>query len=447
MTTTSQPPSSTAFAKVHPSEADQKPTNGAPVADLVPVDIGTMLPRTDETPIDEEPVRVRIARSQEERLAFPGAAAAAIGIGLLAGPILGLIGLGWVPITSFFWFVLTYVVLIRLTEDRPTVRDRFWNVMILSAGGVVVSLLTLVVSYVLFRGWKVFSSIGLTNPTFITTDMGLTSPLSPITEGGILHAIVGTIEQIGIALIITIPLGIATALFLNEIGGRYARIVRTVVEAMTALPSVVAGLFIYGSVILLVTKQFNGFAASLAITVLMLPIMIRSADVVLRLVPGNLREAGLALGAGQWEVVRRVVLPTVRSGLTTAMILATAHGIGETAPVLLTAGVTNNLNFNPFSGPQTSLPLAALEFVKSPQPDVIARGFATAAFLLFLVLVLFVVARLIGGQEAGKITPRQARKRAAQSRRDMARVEANHEYIAHEIAEIQTRHNSPGAPQ
>jgi phosphate transport system permease protein len=173
--------------------------------------------------------------------------------------------------------------------------------------------------------------------------------------------------------------------------------------------------------------------------VLMLPIMIRSADVVLRLVPGNLREAGLALGAGQWSVIRRVVLPTVRSGLTTAMILATAHGIGETAPVLLTAGVTNNLNFNPFSGPQTSLPLAALEFVKSPQPDVIARGFATAATLLFLVLILFVIARKVGGLGPGQLTVRQGRQRAARSLRDMDRVEANHDAIASELADVRAR--------
>jgi phosphate transport system permease protein len=266
--------------------------------------------------------------------------------------------------------------------------------------------------------------------------MGLTGPLDPITSGGILHAIVGTLEQISIALAITVPLGIATAVYLNEIGGRYARLVRTVVEAMTALPSVVAGLFIYGSVILLLTREFNGFAASLAITVLMLPIMIRASDGVLRLVPGNLREAGLSLGAGQWSVVRRVVLPTVRSGLTTAMILATAHGIGETAPVLLTAGFTNNLNLNPFNGPQTSLPLAALFFVESPQPVMKARGFATAATLLLLVLILFVLARILGGGQAGEISHRQRRKRVVRSRRDVRRVEANHTLVAEWLDEL-----------
>lgn len=406
------------------------------VTELHPTPPRTFTPLDSMPPLVYEPEPVRIGRSLNERLALPGSLAAALAFGLLLGPVLRVIPNGWVPFASFLWMLLTYAALVRLSEDRPTVRDRSWSFLLICAGVVVATLVVLVIGYVLVKGWRVLDVIGFTNFDFFTTDMGLTSPLSPLTEGGILHAIVGTIEQIGIALIITVPLGIITALFLNEIGGRYARLVRTVVEAMTALPSVVAGLFIYGSVILLFTRQFNGFAAALAITVLMLPIMIRSADVVLRLVPGNLREAGLALGAGQWSVVRRVVLPTVRSGLTTAIILATAHGIGETAPVLLTAGVTNNLNFNPFNGPQISLPLAALEFVKSPQPDMKTRGFATAAFLLMLVLVLFVVARLMGGQKAGDVTPRQRRQRAARSLRDLPRIEANHDLVAARIIEL-----------
>ena len=397
--------------------------------DPVPVaDLGsTYLPTAYLTPRTHEPEKVRFGRPLDERLALPGAVIAAVAFGLLVGPVLGLIGGGWVPITSFLWMLLTYAVLTRLTEDAQAVKDRFSGVMISSAGVVVVGVLVLVIGFVLWQAAKILGSIRF---SFLTTDMGLTGPLSPLSEGGVKHAVVGTLEQIGIALAITIPLGISTALFLNEIGGKYARLVRTVVEAMTALPSVVAGLFIYASVILLFTKQFNGFAAALAITVLMLPIMIRSADVVLRLVPGNLREAGLALGAGQWSTVRRVVLPTVRSGLTTAIILGTAHGIGETAPVLLTSGVTNNLNLNPFNGPQISLPLAALEFIKSPQPDMRTRGYATAALLLVLVLVLFVGARLIGGQQAGVLSDRQLRRRAVRSARDLARVESNHAAIS-----------------
>jgi phosphate transport system permease protein len=399
---------------------------------------GTVLPRRSIPDLVVEPTRVRIAAPWRERLVAPGSVAAAVSLGLLIGPVLGLVGIGWVPVISFLWFLAIYLVLTRSEADAVTARDRFWSALIWSAGAIVTSLLALVIVFVTTRGWEVFKNLHWQDwqHTFFTTDMGLTGPLDPITSGGILHAIVGTLEQISIALAITVPLGIATAIYLNEIGGRYARLVRTVVEAMTALPSVVAGLFIYGSVILLLTREFNGFAASLAITVLMLPIMIRASDGVLRLVPGNLREAGLSLGAGQWSVVRRVVLPTVRSGLTTAMILATAHGIGETAPVLLTAGFTNNLNLNPFNGPQTSLPLAALFFVESPQPVMKARGFATAATLLLLVLILFVLARILGGGQAGEISHRQRRKRVVRSRRDVRRVEANHTLVAEWLDEL-----------
>lgn len=387
-------------------------------------------------PLAEEPERVRIGSAWQQRITPPGAIAASAALGLLLGPVLGVISIGWVPVVSFVWFLALFVTLVNLSESRPTVIDRFWAALLWSAGAVVVTVLVMVIGYVLIQGWSVFKNLNwdISN-NFFTSDLGTTTPLDPITKGGIVHAFVGTLEQITIALILTVPLGIATAIFLNEIGGRYARIVRTLVEAMTALPSVIAGLFIYASWILLVTKQFNGFAAALAITVLMLPIMIRSADVVMRLVPGNLREAGLALGAGQWSVVRRVVLPTARSGLTTAIILATAHGIGETAPVLLTAGYTGNLNWNPFSGPQVSLPLAALELVKSPQKVMQQRGFATAASLLLLVLILFVAARLLGGQQAGQLSERQRRRRAASSLRDQARVEANYLAVSQLLAE------------
>lgn len=424
MMTTTTPPAPPPVSPTPSSDTGRTPT--------------TYLPR-QSLPVQEvEPARVRFGASPHERYSLPGAVVCSISLALVLGPVLGTIPNGWVPISAFLLFLGAYAVLIGLDADGRAMRDKVAQVMLWSAGVLVITLVLLVIGYVFFRGWDVFRKVPWLDwgNNFVTTDMSLTGPLRPISEGGVLHAIVGTLEQIGIALVITVPLGTATALFLNEVKGRFARFVRTVVEAMTALPSVVAGLFIYATVILLFTKQYNGFAASLAITVLMLPIMIRSADVVLRLVPGNLREAGLALGGGQWAVVKHVVLPTVRSGLATAIILGTAHGIGETAPVLLTAGVTSNLNLNPFDGPQVSLPLAALEFVKAPQPDMKARGFATAALLLIIVLILFVVARLIGGQRAGEVTPRQLRRRAARSRRDQGRVERNFEAIRAELASL-----------
>ncbi len=390
----------------------------------------TRLPRLD-LPDEQKAGRVITGYSRDDVLSIVGAAAAGLAVGLLFSLVLGLVPIAWLLVLSFLWFVAIYTTLVFLNNPGPAVRDRFWGVMLWSAGVVVVASLALVVGFTLFRGSDVFAQIFSATSKqnfwqrlhFFTADMRGVGPLSGLDQGGILHALVGTLIQIGIALAITIPLGLTTAVFLGEVGGRFARFVRTIVEAMTALPSVVAGLFIYAAIILGITHAFNGFAAALAITVLMLPIMIRSSDVVLRLVPGNLREAGLALGAGQWAVVWYVVLPTVRSGLTTAIILATAHGIGETAPILLTAGVTSNLNANPFEGPMTSLPLAALEFVKSPQPTMIARGFATAAFLLLVVLILFLIARAIGGQEPGKVTPGQAARLRIRSRSTLGRIQ------------------------
>ncbi|MEA9986804.1 PstA family ABC transporter permease [Subtercola sp. RTI3] len=391
---------------------------------------GTRLPRVD-LPVDApDPGRVVVGLSRDDILSVVGAAVAGLSVGVLFTLVFGFIPVGWLLVVSFLWFLGIYATLVFLRNPGPAVIDRLWTVLLWGAGVVVVGSLALVVGFTLFNGNEVFGRI--IDPSsgqdfwsrfhFFTQDMGLVGPLGDLDSGGIIYAIVGTLEQIGIALLITVPLGLTCAVFLNEVGGRFAKFVRTIVEAMTALPSVVAGLFIYAAVIVLITKQPSGFAASLAITVLMLPIMIRSSDVVLRLVPGNLREAGLALGAGQWSVVWRVVLPTVRSGLTTAIILATAHGIGETAPVLLTSGVTQNLNFDPFNAPQTSLPLAALKFIENSSHNLVVRGFATAATLLALVLILFIIARAIGGRAAGDITDRQYRQLERKSRNTRRRI-------------------------
>ena len=426
MTTIDHGPARTSWTGLQTPEGIEIPTAG----DLDRPK--TNLPRLELDAAAPAAVPVSIGYSRDDWLTLVGALCAGVAIGLFLSAGVGIVPLGWMPIISYVWFIVVYTTLVFLGHPGPVVRDRFWSVAMWSAATAVVAALALVIGFTSLRGGNVFAQIFSADSDqniwerlhFFTQDMGGVGPLAELDTGGILHALVGTLIQIGIALAITVPLGLLTAVFLGEVGGRFARFVRTIVEAMTALPSVVAGLFIYAAVIIAITRDFNGFAASLAITVLMLPIMIRSSDVVLRLVPGNLREAGLALGAGQWRVVWHVVLPTVRSGLTTAIILATAHGIGETAPVLLTAGFTSNLNFNPFQGPMTSLPLAALEFVRSPQQAMIARGFATAAFLLLLVLVLFLVARAIGGQEAGSVTARQQGRLRQRSSATLSRINA-----------------------
>ncbi|MFJ1620342.1 phosphate ABC transporter permease PstA [Streptomyces sp. NPDC088190] len=352
--------------------------------------------------------------------ALLGAAAAALSLTwLLFARLLPLSGTIGFLVVAYGLFLGLYGLLVSFDENGPAVRDRLAAVVVQSLGLVMVVALGFVVVFTLWEGRK-----ALPHLNFFTQDMAEAGPLDPLSAGGILHAIVGTLEQITVALALTVPTGMVCAVFLNEVPGRFARFVRTVVEAMTALPSIVAGLFIYATVILALGFDRSGLAASLALAVMMLPIIIRAADVVIRLVPGTLREASYALGTSRWRTVWHVVLPTARSGLTTSVILGTARGIGETSPVLLTAGFTAEINGDPLSGPQVSLPLATFEFVKSPEPTMIARGFGTAAVLMALVLVLFVVARVIGGRGPGQLTRRQEHRRVQASRHDAERFAA-----------------------
>ncbi len=343
-----------------------------------------------------------------------GAAVAAFALtGLLASQVLPInhpMGFGAVGVALF---VLLYALLVGLTESSVMVRDRLVAVVVHGLAGAVILVLAFVVVFTVARG-----ASALPHLNFFTDDMAQAGPLDPLDRGGIWHAIVGTLLQIAIALVITVPLGLLTALFLSEMPGRLARLVRTVVEAMTALPSIVAGLFVYATLILALGVPKSGVAAATAISIMMLPIMVRSSDVVLRLVPGTLKEASYALGAGQLRTVTHVVLPTARSGLTTAVILATARGIGETSPVLLTSGFTAALNADPTQGPMVSLPLAIFQFVKSPEPTMVARGFGTAAVLMLLVLLLFVVARVVGGRTP--LTVDAQRRRREQRRAALA---------------------------
>lgn len=393
-----------------PSLADEVQQTEAEVRTSLPVREGIEIgPRR----------RIRSARL-DDRYALLGAAAGALAIAaLLFGWIAPLSGVVGFIVVAFLAFVAIYALLVSTTGDGREVVDRVMTVVLASAGVILFGALIFVVVFTLLRGFP-----ALVHLNFFYQDMEFAGPLDGLDVGGVAHAIVGTLIQIGIALTISIPLGIVTALFLNEVGGRFARFVRTIVDAMTALPSIVAGLFVYSAIILTFTNQRSGFAAALAITVMMLPIIVRASDVVLRLVAGNLREASYALGASRWRTVWHVVLPTARSGLVTAVILGTARGIGETSPVLLTSGITSVMNTNPFQGPMISLPLQVFDFVRSPEPNIVARGFGTAAVLLLLVLTLFAIARVIGGRGAGNLSPRQQRAVRTASERDVERMDA-----------------------
>jgi phosphate transport system permease protein len=333
-------------------------------------------------------------------------------------PFSGVIGY---TVVSWCLFVIIYAVLISFDEDRATVRDRVASVVVHSLGALVLVALIDIVLYTFFKGWG-----ALIHLNFWTQDLSTTGPLAPITQGGVVHAMAGTLFEVGIAMGIAAPLGLLAAVFMHEVPGRLARFVRTVVDAMTALPDVLAGLFVYATLILIFGWGFSGRAAGCALAITVLPIVCRTSDVVLRLTPGGLTEASYALGSGQWRTVLFVTLPTARSGLATAVILGTARAIGETSPVLLTAGATGDLNLNPLHGPMMSLPLLAYLSVLQPQQTVVTRGFGAASALLILVVLLFIIARIIGGRGAGQLTARQQRRRAYGSARDLARYTRQH---------------------
>ncbi|GAA4691940.1 phosphate ABC transporter permease PstA [Phytohabitans rumicis] len=380
----------------------------------------TTLPRTPPDTGEPEARRGTSNTRRTDVFAVLGAAASAVALASVVftqlAPFDALLGF---LVVSYVAFLGIYTLLVSLDESGPAVRDRLAAALIHSLAFVMLIGLVVVVGYTFFRGRSALAHLN-----FYYQDMGLAGPLQPLSVGGVKHAIVGTLEQIGIALTITIPLGIIGAVFLSEVPGPFSRFVRIIVEAMTALPSIVAGLFIFAMVILGLGMQKSGLAAGLALSVMMLPIIIRAADVVIRLVPGTLREAALALGASQWRTIWHVVLPTARSGITTAVILGTARGIGETSPVLLTAGFAQTLNADPTSGAQTSLPLYTFQMVRTGEPGLIARAFGAAAVLMVLVLFLFALARLVGGRAPGQLGRGQRRRRARASRRDAVRFAA-----------------------
>jgi phosphate transport system permease protein len=355
--------------------------------------------------------------SRHDLLVMAGALVSALATTLmLFGRLTSLSGTFGFLVVFFLVFLVIFAVLTSLTERGPAVIDRIMTVLLTGATAIAGTALGSVIVFTLWRGRK-----ALFKSNFYTQDLSASGPLDPVSVGGITHALTGTLIMMAIALVITVPLALGCAVFLNESRSKAATLVRTVVTAMTALPSILAGLFIFATWILILGFEKSGLAASIAVSIMMLPIIIRSADVVLRLVPGSLREASAALGAPRWRTVWHVVLPTARSGLTTAVILGVARGIGETAPVLLTAGFTSTINLNPLKAPMVSLPLTAFALVRSPQPTQIARGFATAAVLMVLVLILFSLARIVGGRPAGRLSNRQARRVAAHSAADLVR--------------------------
>jgi len=291
-------------------------------------------------------------------------------------------------------FILLYRSVARSIHGSLVAADRVMSVVLSTGAALALGPLVMIIWFVIAKGWHFL------NAAFFTDTLESVGPQDA--GGGAFHSIIGTLEQVGLAAFFAIPLAILTAVYLNEVKGRMAGGVRFVVDSMSGLPSIVAGLFVYSFWVVELGKGFSGMAGSMALMVLFIPTVTRASEEMLRIVPDSLREASLALGAPQWKTVLRVVLPNARSGLVSAAILGVARAIGETAPMVLTVLGSSALNWNVFHANQDDLPLFILKLIRSPNQTQVARAWTGALVLVTLVLFLFSLARLLGrGRKKG----------------------------------------------
>jgi phosphate transport system permease protein len=321
--------------------------------------------------------------------------AAAITAGLFVlTPLSGKFGMF---VVWFAFFMSGSYALVRKQEGAMAAGDAMTTVLLSAAAILVLVALSLVLGFVVAK------SIKYLRPGFFTETLEGIDPDAPATQGGAAHAITGTIVQVLIATLISLPFGVLTAVYLNEIGGRLAGVVRLIVDAMSGIPSIVAGLFIFSLWVVQAGQGFSGLAAGFALAVLMLPTIARTTEEMLRLVPGGLRESALALGAPEWRTALRIVLPTAKVGIVTAVILGIARVAGETAPLLMTAFGNDQLNLaRTATEPQAALPLFAYQQFTSAQGEAVNRGWVAALVLILLVLILFIIARVTGRSKAAR---------------------------------------------
>ncbi|MET9832915.1 phosphate ABC transporter permease PstA [Streptomyces sp. NPDC006385] len=321
-----------------------------------------------------------------------GSVAVAVGIGLAAGLHSRV---QWGLIAGLLFVFGTYVIAARVEGIRQA-KDRIATSLVWVAFLLAVIPLVSLIWETVKRGVKVLDVY------FLTHSMGVVADSEP--GGGIYHAILGTLEQVGLATLIAAPIGVLTAIYLVEYGrGSLARAITFFVDVMTGIPSIVAGLFILSLMLMLEMQPF-GFAGSLALAILMMPVVVRSTEEMLKLVPNELREASLALGVPKWRTILKVVVPTSIGGITTGIMLAVARITGETAPVLLLVFGNSFINANPFEGAQASLPLYIYQqYANSAgSPAAYDRAWAASLTLIAFVMILNLVARGIARWKAPK---------------------------------------------
>jgi phosphate transport system permease protein len=320
-------------------------------------------------------------------------AALAISVSIVAiTPLKG--KLAYFSVFAIAYLAIDYLYNLR-KAGRANATDSLFRGLVTIAIAAAVTPIVSILLTVWVRGYK-----GL-HPTLFTSDMRSNAFTDPVSQGGLLHAIIGTGLLVVFAMVISVPIGILTAIYLTEIRGRFTRPIEFLVQAMSGVPSIVAGLFIYAAILVPLTKTVNGIQGSLALAILMIPTVARTSQEVLKLIPNDLREAGVALGGTQWRSVAIVVVPAARSGLITAMILGVARVAGETAPILLLTGGSGAKNFNMFSGSMGSLPNYIWQSFAAGTPEAITRAWAGILVLLVIVITLFAIARFLGNRKVG----------------------------------------------
>jgi phosphate transport system permease protein len=329
-----------------------------------------------------------LVRARLSRWSLAGIAAGVIAVTVVLFAMTPLAGRATFLLVAAGLYVLAQTVFSVVVEGRRAAVNRLVTTVVVVCTCVAVTPLVAVLGFTIVRGIKVL------NASFLTHTMRGVAEQDP--TGGIYHAMIGTLEQVGLAALMTVPFGLLVAIYLVEYSaGWLGRVVSFFVDVMTGLPSIVAGLFIFALWILALGHGFSGFAGSLALAILMLPTVVRSAEEMLKIVPESLREGSYALGIQKWVTVVWIVLPTALAGIVTGVMLAVARVTGETAPLLVTVFGNPALNFNPFSGPQASLPLFVFGEAGLPNETAITRAWAAALVLILIVLMLNIIARVI----------------------------------------------------
>ncbi|MBZ6478003.1 phosphate ABC transporter permease PstA [Streptomyces griseocarneus] len=320
-----------------------------------------------------------------------GAAAVGTGIGIGAG--LGS-HVQWGLLAAVLYVAGMFALAARV-EGRRQAKDRLATSLVWVCFLIAVVPLVSLVWETIARGIKVLDG------NFLSHSMAGVLTIQP--GGGVYHAIIGTLEQVGIATAIAAPIGLLTAIYLVEYGrGRLAKAVTFFVDVMTGIPSIVAGLFVLSFWILMMDNGYSGFAGSMALAILMMPVVVRSTEEMLKLVPNELREASLALGVPKWRTILKVVLPTAIGGIATGVMLAVARIAGESAPIVLLVFGSQLINNNPFEGAQSSLPYYIYEQWAAGNEASYDRAWAAALVLIAFVMILNLVARGIARWKAPK---------------------------------------------